>query len=238
MRKIEIALPKGKRLVNEAYGVFKKIGYVSAALENEIIKKEWKQLEFPTDCGRAVFLMVRIADIPQYIDKNWADIGISAYDCYREYELSSQTAAGSMRGDNFASEKLPDLNLCSKSRFCIAGKPAVKDFYNKCKESDERVLTVATANPSIAAKFMASKGIVADIITVAGSAELMPSHGGVDTIFDIVESGRALAENGLVVFEEAMPIQTKILVSKAAFKYDENVVTLVKELQNEFKQKL
>ena len=230
MRKIVVALPKGKRLLGNAYGIFKNAGFSSAALEKEIECGDLKQLEFESDNGSVVFLLVRIADIPKYVDKNWADMGISAFDCYREYELSSVHGAISMRGDNFVSDLLPDLGLCAESRFCVAGFPEKKSFYEKCKSSDEKILEAGTQHPNIAAMYFHKKGIVADIITISGSSELMPKHGEVDVIFDIVESGRALKENGLVIFEEALPIQTKVLVSKAALKYDENVSKLIDKL--------
>ena len=232
MRKIIIALPKGKRLLGKAYEVFAKAGYSSLALEKEIEQRERKQLEFECDNGESIFLLVRIADIPQYIDKNWADIGISAFDCYREYELANATAKQSLRGDNFISDLLPDLKLCEKSRFCIAGRPEGIEFYEQCKKNDEKILTVATQHPNIAVKFFSRKGMTIDVITITGSSEVMPKHGEVDCIFDIVESGKALEENGLIIYQEAMPIQTKILVSKAAFKYDENVETMIRRLED------
>ncbi|MCL2009538.1 MAG: ATP phosphoribosyltransferase [Synergistaceae bacterium] len=237
MRKIVIALPKGKRLMAGAYKVFKKAGFPSAGLEKEIERGDWKQMEFESDDGTVVFLLVRIADIPRYVDKNWADMGISAFDCYREYELSSvnANATNSMRGDNFVSDIFPDLRLCEKSRFCIAGRPESKTFYEKCKNSDEKILEAATQYPNIAAKYFASRGITADVITVTGSTELTPKHGGVDVIFDIVESGRALEKNGLVIFDEAMPIQTKILVSRAALKYDEKISKMIGVLKDAIK---
>ena len=234
MRKIIIALPKGERLLGSAYKVFERAGYVSADLETEIEKKDRKRLEYPCDGGTAVFLLVRVADIPQYVDRNWAEMGIAAFDCYREYELQNMTSGNSMRVDNFVSDLVPDLKLCEKSRFCVAGHPAGLDFYNKCKQSDEKILTVATQHPNIAARYFANKGIVADIMTVSGSSELMPKHGGVDVIFDIAETGGTLKANGLVIFEEAMPIQTKILVSRAALKYDENVAKMAEVLKSAF----
>jgi len=232
MRKVVIALPKGKRLLTQAYQVFKAAGYTSTELEQELLHGDRKHLEFACDDKGAVFLLVRIADIPQYVDKNWADIGISAFDCYREYELSHITAKFNMRGDNFISDLLPDLNLCQVSRFCVAGLPEGLDFYNKCKEDEEKILTVATQHPKITSRYFSGKNMVVDIVTVTGSTELMPKHGGVDAIFDIVETGRALRENGLIIFDEAMQIRTKVLVSKAAFKYDENVRAMTEELRN------
>ncbi len=235
MRKIIIALPKGKRLLAQAYAAFKNSGVTSAALEKEIESNERKQLEFVSDDGNATFLLVRNSDIAQYVDKNWADLGVTAFDCYREYELSSVSAGNSMRGDNFISDIFPDLKLCQQSRFCVAGRPENLEYYKKYSQSDEKILTVATQNPNIAAKYFADKGVCADIVTVSGSTELMPKHGEVDVIFDIVETGRALEENGLIIFEEAMPISTKILVSKAGLKYDPNILKMVGVLKSALK---
>jgi len=140
-----------------------------------------------------------------------------------------------MRGDNFITDLLPDLKLCGGSRFCVAGPPENLAFYNKCKLSDEKILTVATQHPNIAAQYFKSRGIVADVVAISGSSELMPKHGGVDVIFDIVETGRALQENGLIVFEEALEIQTRLLVSKAALKYDGNIGKMVEVLKSAIK---
>jgi ATP phosphoribosyltransferase len=236
LRKIVVALPKGSRLFNQSYEIFKKAGHASRELDKEAINAEGKHLEFVSDDGLVVFLLVRIADIPQYVDKNWADVGISAFDCYREYELSNATLRHSLRGDNFISDILPDLRLCGNSRFCVAGRPEGREFYERCKKSDEKILEAATRYPNIAARFLLSKNIVSDIITISGSSELMPKHSGVNVIFDIVETGRALTENGLIIYEEAMPIQTRVLVSKAALKYDPCMPRMIGRLDDAIKQ--
>ncbi|MCA6071121.1 MAG: ATP phosphoribosyltransferase [Endomicrobium sp.] len=235
MRKIIIALPKGRRLLSRAYSVFKKAKYTSQSLEKEIELRERKQLEFECDNGEATFLLVRVADVPQYVDKNWADIGISTFDGYREYELENTTSQRSMRGDNFVTNIFADLKLCEKSRFCVAGEPKRLEFYEQCKQNDDKILTIATQHPNIAAKYFSQKSMVVDIITITGSSEIMPKYGEVDAIFDIVESGRALEENGLIIFEEATLIKTKILVSKAALKYDENISKMIGRLENVIK---
>ncbi|MDR0272036.1 MAG: ATP phosphoribosyltransferase [Clostridiales bacterium] len=232
MRKTYIALPKTMRLLPRFYEVFKKAGYVSAKLETSIAQKTQKQLEYESDCGQAAFLLVNNMDIPQYVDRNWAEIGFTAFDCYREYELYSTKGGHAMRGDNFITNLLPDLGFCKNARFCVAGLPEKKEFYEKCKTSDEKVLTVASFYPAITSNFFARKGILADTIKIMGSSELMPIHGGVDVIFDIVETGSALVENGLIIYEEAMPIKTKILVSKAALKYDEKISVMIEALRN------
>jgi len=232
MRKTFIALPKTLRLLPRFYEVFKNAGYASTTLEQSIAQKTQKQLEYESDCGQVAYLLVNNMDIPQYVDRNWAEIGFTAFDCYREYELSSTKGGHAMRGDNFITNLLPDLGFCKQARFCVAGLPENKEIFEKCKNSDEKVLTVGTFYPAITENYFKKLGILADIITIAGSSELMPTHCGVDVIFDIVETGSALVENGLIIYEEAMPIKTKILVSKAALKYDTNIGKMIEELRN------
>jgi ATP phosphoribosyltransferase len=232
MRKTFIALPKTFRILPRAYEIFKKAGYVSATLEKSIAEKTQKQLEYESDCGQVAYLLVNNMDIPQYVDRNWAEIGFTAFDCYREYELYSTKGGHAMRGDNFITNLLPDYGLFSKSRFCVAGLPEGKELFEKCKNSDEKVLTVGTFYPAITENYFKRLGILADIVTIAGSSELLPARCGIDCIFDIVESGSALKENGLIIYQEAMPIKTKILVSKAALKYDENITKMIERLRN------
>jgi ATP phosphoribosyltransferase len=231
MRKTYVALPKTLRLLSQFYEVFKNAGYVSASLEKSIAEKKQKQLEYESDCGQVAYLLVNNMDIPQYVDRNWAELGFTAFDCYREYELYSTKGGHAMRGDNFITNLLPNYNLCPKARFCVAGKPEKKEYFEACKNSDD-ILTVGTFYPAITEKYFRSIGITADIIKIAGSSELLPSHCDVDAIFDIVETGSALVENGLIIYEEAMRIKTKILVSKAALKYDENISKMIEVLKN------
>jgi len=235
MRKIYIALPKTLRLLPRFYGVFKEAGYISATLEKSIAEKNQKQLEYESDCGQVAYLLVSNMDIPQYVDRNWAELGFTAFDCYREYELSSTKGGHAMRGDNFITNLLPDLGFCKQARFCVAGLPENKEVFERSKNCDDKVLTVGTFYPAITENYFSRRGILADIIKIGGSSELLPAHCGVDVIFDIVETGSALVENGLIIYEEAMPIKTKILVSKAALKYDENISKMIEVLRGAIK---
>jgi hypothetical protein len=85
-------------------------------------------LEFECENGKGAFLLIWIADVPDCIDKNWADIGISAFDCYYEDELRNMTLRYSMRGDHFITNRLYSLKLCKQSRFCVAGERKKLNF--------------------------------------------------------------------------------------------------------------
>lgn len=70
---------------------------------------------------------------------------------------------------------------------------------------------IATSYPNILRKFLAGKGVQADIEVITGSVEIAPAAGIADAIFDIVSSGGTLVSNGLkevekVFFSEAVLI--------------------------------
>jgi ATP phosphoribosyltransferase len=64
---------------------------------------------------------------------------------------------------------------------------------------------IATAHPNLAAIALAERGLSADLVTVAGSAEIAPRLGLAEAIIDLVSSGSTLRTNGLrpigVLFE-------------------------------------
>ena len=57
-----------------------------------------------------------------------------------------------------------------------------------------------------------------DIIRLAGSVELAPLLGLSDVILDIVESGRTLKENGLMVLEEICRVSARFVVNRVSLK--------------------
>ena len=61
-------------------------------------------------------------------------------------------------------------------------------------------------------------GETIEIIKLNGSVELGPLVGLSDYIVDIVESGRTLRENGLVVLEEICDISARLVVNRVSFK--------------------
>lgn len=56
-----------------------------------------------------------------------------------------------------------------------------------------------------------------ETIKLNGSVELAPLIGMADVIVDIVETGRTLKENGLIVLEELDQISTRLITNKASF---------------------
>ncbi len=72
--------------------------------------------------------------------------------------------------------------------------------------------------PHITSTYFHDKGEDVEIIKIEGSVEIAPLLGLADAIVDIVETGKTLQENGLIVFEEMYFISARMIVNKAALK--------------------
>ncbi len=190
--RITIALAKG-RLAQKAMEILEKCG-----IECKEMFKDTRKLIFEDKKNGIRFIMVKPVDVPTYVDHGVADMGIVGKDTLMEAGLPLYEMA--------------DLKY-GKCRLVVAGYPAKKD--NSLTTSN---LRVATKYPQIAKKYYASKGESIECIKLNGSVELGPMLGLSDVIVDIVESGRTLVENGLVVTEEIGDVSARLAVNRASLK--------------------
>ena len=96
-------------------------------------------------------------------------------------------------------------------KFCVASIPT----YNPKSYRKKRI---ATKYPHITSTYFHDKGEDVEIIKIEGSVEIAPLLGLADAIVDIVETGKTLQENGLIVFEEMYFISARMIVNKATLK--------------------
>ena len=192
---INIALPKG-RLEEKVYELFEQAGYACPS-----IKENNRKLIFENPAVGVRYFWAKPTDVPVYVERGAADIGVAGKDILLEYEPNVY--------------ELGDLGM-GKCRMCVAGKREFRDNMN-------RTLRVATKFPNIAKNYYASISREIDIINLHGSIELAPIVGLSDVIVDIVETGSTLKENNLQVLETVVPISAQLIANKAAyqFKYQE-----------------
>ncbi len=145
----------------------------------------------------ARFLLAKPMDVPIYVEYGAADVGIVGQDVVRESET------------NVYEPLVLGYGHC---RLVVAGKPEYRDAEWKMLAG----LRVATKYPRVARKYFAARGLSAEIIEVYGSVELAPSVGLADLIVDVMDSGRTLKENGLVVLDEVFASQAALLVNRAS----------------------
>ena len=188
---LNIALPKG-RLGEKVYGMFEKAGFPCPG-----ILEENRKLIFENPDAGLRFFWVKPSDVPIYIERGAADIGVAGKDILLEYEPNVY--------------EILDLKV-GKCRMAVAAKKNFRDDLSA-------TLRVATKFSSIARSYYASLGRDIDIIHLNGSIEIAPILGLSDLIVDIVETGTTLKENGLEVVETILPISARLIVNKASYEF-------------------
>ena len=202
---VNVALPKG-RLGEKVYDLFEKAGFDCAEMHDK-----GRKLIFENPEKGIRYFWVKPSDVPIYVERGVADLGIAGKDILLErhpevYELLDLK-----------------LGIC---RMCAA---AMRDFY----DDGEKTLRVATEFVNIASDYYAKQGRDIDIIKLHGSVELAPILGLSDVIVDIVETGNSLRENDLVIVDEILHISARLIANKANFKFKtkeiKNIINLMKE---------
>lgn len=178
------------RTASMAIKLLEKVGICFSTLADES-----RRLVVLDDQGKIKLIFVKSVDVPTYVEKGAADIGVIGKDVLLE--------------DTKDVYELLDLGI-AKCKLAVAGFPD-----NKLITSSQ--LTVASKYPKVAKDFFDKKGIRTEMITLNGSIELAPLMGMADVIVDIVETGQTLKENGLVVLEEISDSSARLIVNKASF---------------------
>ncbi|MBT8135514.1 MAG: ATP phosphoribosyltransferase, partial [Gammaproteobacteria bacterium] len=72
---------------------------------------------------------------------------------------------------------------------------------------------IATSYPGILGRYLAERGIVAQVVRLAGAVEIAPSLGQADFICDLVSSGNTLQANDLRELEVVMESQAQLIAT-------------------------
>lgn len=187
---VHFALAKG-RVAKKAIELFEAVGYVF-----KDYTPQSRKLVFEDTTGSIAFFLVKSPDVPVYVEKGTADIGIVGRDVLLEHPADVY--------------ELLNLNI-GKCRMCVAGPEDLEIAFDK-------KLTAATKYPNIARRYFDSIDQPADLIYLGGSVELAPVLGLADCIVDIVETGSTLRENGLSVLTTIFDISSRLIANKVSLK--------------------
>ncbi|QEK11910.1 ATP phosphoribosyltransferase [Crassaminicella thermophila] len=187
---VNIALGKG-RLADKTFELLKEID-----VKFEDYYPKSRKLIFVNNKKKVRIIFVKSSDVPIYVEQGAADIGIVGKDTLLESEANVY--------------EIMDLGF-GKCKFAVA---APKDFQLEL----HRKLKVATKYPKVSRNYFNNKGEPIEIIKLNGSVELAPIIGLSDVIVDIVETGKTLKENGLVITEEICQVSARLIVNKVSFK--------------------
>lgn len=195
MRYLTIALSKG-RLADLSIEMLEKIG-----IDCSEYRDESRKLIFTDEKSKTRFFLVKPADVPTYVEYGAADIGVVGKDTLLEegrhlYEV---------------------LNLgFAACRMVVAG-PA--ELAGKLDSLNNK--RVGTKYPRIAKEYFEHKRRESiEVIKLSGSVELAPLVGLSEVIVDLVESGRTLKDNGLVILDTIADISARLVVNRVSMKME------------------
>jgi ATP phosphoribosyltransferase len=166
-----------------------------------------RKLIIETSDPKLRIIIVRASDVPTYVQRGAADLGVAGKDVLIEHD-----------GDGLF-EPL-DLKI-AQCKLMVAVREGVD--YESVIRSGGR-LRVATKYVKAARDHFARKGVHVDLIKLYGSMELAPLVGLADAIVDLVSSGKTLQANRLVAVEEIQQISSRLIVSATALKLKHDLV--------------
>jgi len=186
MKKLRISIQKSGRLNEDSLKLIKECD-ISIDSGNDQLKVTARN--FPLE-----IFFLRNSDIPQYIEDGVADIAII--------------------GENLLIEKEHNVKIVRRLGFsrCKVSLAVPKNVdYTGVEYFNGKKL--ATSYPNTLQKYLAEKGVKAEIHEISGSVEIAPNIGLSDGICDIVSTGSTLFKNGLKEVEVMYQSEAVIISS-------------------------
>ena len=193
---ITIAVSKG-RIYDEAIPLLAKLDIVP-----KDDPKKSRKLILETNQKNIQILVIRATDVPTYVERGAAELGIAGKDVLLEYQ-----------GNGFYEPF--DLGI-AKCQMMLAGLKKANKTYTRPR--------IATKYVNITQNYFADLGQQVEIIKLYGSMELAPILGLADQIVDLVDTGETLKANGLVPLELIADISSRLIVNKAAMKMKNSII--------------
>ena len=193
---ITIAVSKG-RIYDEAIPLLARLDIIP-----KDDPKKSRKLILETNQANIQILVIRATDVPTYVERGAAELGIAGKDVLLEYQ-----------GDGFYEPF--DLGI-AKCQMMLAGLKKANKTYARPR--------IATKYANITQNYFADLGQQVEIIKLYGSMELAPILGLADQIVDLVDTGETLKANGLVPLELIADISSRLIVNKAAMKMKNSII--------------
>lgn len=210
METLTFALAKG-RLADRTMEILSHLG-----IKTDEMTSDTRKLVFTTPDGAYRFFLAKPADVPTFVDYGIADLGVVGEDTI-------------MEEDREIAEVL-DLGF-GGCRMVVAGFPDMREV------TRGQVIRVATKYPHIAQEYFNKTRRDVSIIKLSGSVELGPIVGLSDVIVDIVESGKTLHDNGLMILEEIAPLSARLVVNVSSMKVKHEAIrALIEAIKHELEK--
>lgn len=209
---MRIAIPKG-RLLAPCLATFAAAGY-DVPTDADL---RTRKLVFAR--GGVEWIFVKDCDVPVYIEHGAADAGVSGLDQLLEHGCSA-----------YQPLELP----FGRCRMMVIGAPDAPRLSGSSK--------VATKYPRIAQRWLDSRGIRAEVVTLGGSVELAAVLSLTSHVIDVVETGETVRVHKLELQDFVAEITPRLVISKNVFRTNNNAVrdliARVEAAKNELVQNL
>ncbi|MGH3014915.1 MAG: ATP phosphoribosyltransferase [Gaiellaceae bacterium] len=168
---LKVAVPAKGRLREPAVALLE-----DAGLGPEVPGE--RALAFPCRNAPVEVLLVRAADIPEYVQDGVVDCGITGADLVAERGARVTELLRLGFGGCTLEAAVPEESPVDE----LAGLAGLR---------------VATVYPSLARRLLVERRVDVELVDVTGSVEVAPRLGLADAIVDLVSSGNTLRTNGL-----------------------------------------
>ena len=188
MKKLKIAVQKSDRIANDFLSLLANCGLQT----NGAMKKLYCNfVDFPLE-----IYFVRGGDIPVLMQEQF-DIAVLGMDSFLQYQMAEKTEIVRKLG-------------CSKCHLSFAGKNTGENWdISQLKNS-----TIATSYTNILQDFLDKNGIKSNIVKMSGSVETSIELGFADYIFDIVQTGSTLIQQGLTELKNVLNLEAILIKNK------------------------
>lgn len=190
--RLRIAVQKSGRLADRSLDLIKDAGLRVMKGANDLL---YRVENHPID-----LLRVRDDDIPTFVADGVCDLGIVGLNVLEEQKNGGPNA-GIVMPLGFGR---CELKLAAPPSLDYAGPASLQG------------LRVATSYPNILRRFLAERGVTADIITMRGAVEVAPRLKLAHAICDLVSTGATLEANGLVARDSVLKSEAVLIRSPQA----------------------
>ncbi len=183
---LKIAIPNKGSLSEPATEMLRESGYATRQDTRKLVLRDAE--------NDVEFFFLRPRDIAVYVGAGRLDVGITG----RDLLLDSGVRATEIMSLGFAT-----------STFRFASRPGEVESVEKL--ADRRI---ATSYPGLVRRYLAERGMDADVVRLDGAVETAVELGVADVIADVVETGSTLRAAGLEVFGEPILRSEAVLVRR------------------------
>ena len=186
---LKIAVQKSGRLLNPSLDLLRAAG---VGLESPSKRLFTRCLDFPLEV-----LLLRHADIPEYVRDGIVDLGIIGLNVVEERRID-----------------LVQLEALGFGRCTLTmAVPAESGIREVQQLAGSRI---ATSYPGTVGRFLQARGVEARLVEIGGSVEIAPSLDVADAVCDLVSTGSTMRLHGLEPIEKVLESEAVLVAGRSS----------------------